>query len=295
MAISVVLPIYQGKKFIKEQLQSILKQTHPPEELIIVDDGCTDGTLEICQKILENFPVLFMQTSNLGPNQAFLRGIKAAKCPWIALSDQDDIWDPDKLKVLSSYCKTGVDLLVSDSRLINADGSAIVDKKGKQRLMSELIVADWNEHRQNPELFFFLNCISSHALILRKASLEKKLCFWLESTPGWILDQSLGCFFFHANSVHILPQALLSHRLHIDSCHHSHLISWRKKIGFSLKRTSKIFQSREYAHRFYQTFPQYSCKGKYVLYIVQKYPKLWPLFFLFMRLPLFRKLVRIFF
>ena len=96
MNISVVIPTYNRKHTLPRAIASVLNQTLQPTEIIMVDDGSTDGTADWIQ---ETYPRINpISQSNKGVSAARNIGIKYAKCDWIALLDSDDEWLPDKLE-----------------------------------------------------------------------------------------------------------------------------------------------------------------------------------------------------
>jgi len=95
-SLSVVIPTYNRASFLEETIDSVLAQTFQRFELIVVDDGSTDGTQEILSGYGEKIRVITQ--ANQGPSAARNRGIEEAKGEWIAFLDSDDAWKPDKLK-----------------------------------------------------------------------------------------------------------------------------------------------------------------------------------------------------
>ncbi|MBN1125376.1 MAG: glycosyltransferase family 2 protein [Sedimentisphaerales bacterium] len=92
--VSVIIPAYNAADCITEAIQSILTQSHIPEEIIVVDDGSIDATAEM----VRNYPsVHYIYQSNAGAAKARNTGILAATGSWIALLDADDRWLPHKL------------------------------------------------------------------------------------------------------------------------------------------------------------------------------------------------------
>ena len=98
--VSVVLCTYNGKRFVEEQILSILAQTYPVSELVIQDDRSTDGTYELLEGLAAKHPVirLFRNERQMGVNGNFMSAIHRATGDFIALSDQDDIWAADKIE-----------------------------------------------------------------------------------------------------------------------------------------------------------------------------------------------------
>lgn len=99
LKISVVVCTYNGEKYLKEQLDSILAQTYPIHEIIVQDDQSTDKTWEILQSYAQQFPQIriFSNMGLHGINGNFFSAMSKATGDFIAISDQDDIWEKDKL------------------------------------------------------------------------------------------------------------------------------------------------------------------------------------------------------
>ena len=97
--VSVVMCTYNGEKYIREQIDSILNQTYPIYELIIQDDCSTDGTVSIINEYVNKFSnvQLYINEKNLGFNTNFESVAMKAHGDFVAISDQDDVWMPNKL------------------------------------------------------------------------------------------------------------------------------------------------------------------------------------------------------
>jgi glycosyltransferase involved in cell wall biosynthesis len=97
---SVIIPLYNKVNYIKDCLESVLKQSHQNFEVIIVNDGSTDGS----EKVVETFEdprIRLVQQENKGASSARNYGISIANSDWIALLDADDYWYPNHLEELS--------------------------------------------------------------------------------------------------------------------------------------------------------------------------------------------------
>ena len=97
--VSVVMATYNGEKFIREQLDSIVAQTYPLYELIIQDDGSVDGTVDICREYAQRYPFIhvFINVENKGLDANFESATMRSTGDFVAFSDQDDIWYPEKI------------------------------------------------------------------------------------------------------------------------------------------------------------------------------------------------------
>ncbi|MGB9688905.1 glycosyltransferase family 2 protein [Thermogutta sp.] len=105
--ISVVIPVYNGAKYLREALASVKDQTLPPYEIIVVDDGSTDGSADIAKSFDDD--IIVLTQANRGESAARNVGMDAASGDWIALLDADDVWHPEKLERQSIYCDDKTD------------------------------------------------------------------------------------------------------------------------------------------------------------------------------------------
>ena len=100
--ITVVVPVFNRHHTIWRAIESILSQSYPPEEIIVVNDASTDKTQDILKSFGDKLTCLFLPR-NSGPSRARNEGIKHAKTEWIAFLDSDDLWEKDKLKKQIAY------------------------------------------------------------------------------------------------------------------------------------------------------------------------------------------------
>ncbi|MDO4623500.1 MAG: glycosyltransferase [Eubacteriales bacterium] len=138
MKISAALAAYNGEKYIEEQLDSIRCQTRVPDEVIVVDDASTDGTWDILVEYRKKYPAfplqLFRNAENRGFRNNFLTALTECSGDLQFLADQDDIWEPDKVRIMADMFVKNPDLLVLASSFTLIDGSgepfAVKARKG---------------------------------------------------------------------------------------------------------------------------------------------------------------------
>ncbi len=108
MDISVIIPTYNRKNTLPRAVESVLNQTYRPIEIIVVDDGSTDGTKEWFS---EMYPLVhYIYQVNSGVSSARNTGINSARGAWIALLDSDDEWLPDKLELQVKLLQNNAEL-----------------------------------------------------------------------------------------------------------------------------------------------------------------------------------------
>jgi glycosyltransferase involved in cell wall biosynthesis len=130
MRVSVALCTFNGAKYLQEQLQSIAAQSLPPDELVICDDGSTDGTIELLRAFADTstIPVhLHLGASRGGVIANFERAIAYCTGDVIALADQDDAWLPDKLKITVGALRAAQEVHGEDVPLLVHTDLRVVD------------------------------------------------------------------------------------------------------------------------------------------------------------------------
>ncbi len=142
-SISVAICTYNGAKYIEAQIDSILNQTQPPQEIIVCDDGSSDDTVEIVRRIAKRTTVkiLVMENrDNLGVTKNFEKAILACSGNTIFLADQDDVWMPEKIAKMSTPLiedpEVGLvysDAIITDANLQPSD-MTVFGTRGKSQI-----------------------------------------------------------------------------------------------------------------------------------------------------------------
>ena len=128
--ISIAMCTYNGEAYLAEQLDSIIYQSRPPDEIVICDDNSTDNTFSILEEYRQKFPDLirlYRNEANLGPAKNFEKAISLCTKSLIALSDQDDVWRYDKLEKLAQkfQAEPRLGLVFSNAERIDSDGNVL--------------------------------------------------------------------------------------------------------------------------------------------------------------------------
>ena len=135
-SVSVVMATYNGKTYLSQQLQSVFSELLPDDELVIVDDGSLDGTLEFLDSLVSPSVRIFRNTTNAGVLATFERGLLLSRNEIVFLCDQDDVWLPGKRAAFVAAFERDPRTLVvvSDAQLIDASGkvteSSFMDTRG---------------------------------------------------------------------------------------------------------------------------------------------------------------------
>lgn len=126
MKISVCMASYNGEKYIRQQIDSILPQLGESDELIISDDSSTDDTISIIKSINDNRITVIEEQKFKSPVFNFENALKNATGDIIFLCDQDDIWLPNKVNSVLPYLEQ-YDLIVSDCKIVDGNLNIIED------------------------------------------------------------------------------------------------------------------------------------------------------------------------
>lgn len=122
--VSAIVPVFNGEKYLAATLSSILSQTYENLEIIVVNDGSTDGTAAICSSIGDK--IRYIQKSNAGVSAARNRGIAEASGKYIAFLDADDKWMPNKIeRQVAALDGSGADLSLTAVKFIDSDDRVI--------------------------------------------------------------------------------------------------------------------------------------------------------------------------
>lgn len=126
--ISIIMAAYNAEKTIEQAINSVLSQTYPDFELLVVNDCSTDKTAMLAEAIVkkDDRVRLISNEKNSGVSYTRKHGLEEASGEWVAILDSDDAWAPEKLeKQINLQKKTNADLLFTGSAFMDADGKPI--------------------------------------------------------------------------------------------------------------------------------------------------------------------------
>src|SRR3954468_8252019 len=117
--LSVCMATYNGEQFVIRQLDSVLKQLNRQDEVIVVDDGSKDNTVQVIKNHFGDLVQVYVNESNLGPIKSFEKAISLAKGDILFLCDQDDVWEDNKVEsVLAAFEEQRADLVLHDAYVV---------------------------------------------------------------------------------------------------------------------------------------------------------------------------------
>lgn len=126
MSISVCMATYNGEKYVSRQLRSILEQMTDTDEVIVVDDCSTDGTVETVKRLGDHRITVYVNDRNRREVFSFGRAMSLAKNDFLFLSDQDDIWIPGRVSLMQQcLIESGASVVTTNFEWINANEEPI--------------------------------------------------------------------------------------------------------------------------------------------------------------------------
>lgn len=167
--ISVVIPTYNRKEFLKEAIESVLKEKNVEKEVIVVDDGSTDNT----HNEIKNYPIRYFFQRNKGPAFSRNTGIKNSRGKYIAFLDSDDLWLEDKLFYQLEFFKKNPEYLLVHTNEIWIKNGKLLKQKEKHKK------GGGDQFERSLEL-----CVISPSSVMLKKELFDEVGLFDESFPA---------------------------------------------------------------------------------------------------------------
>jgi glycosyltransferase involved in cell wall biosynthesis len=235
---SVALCTFNGDKYIKGQIESILRQSVKVDEIVICDDGSTDNTLELINTIIANNPTdtdirLYKNSYNLGVVKNFSKCIALCLNDYVFLSDQDDLWDKDKVKKYESLFHSGYEIIFSDAYIV--DDTLRITKKSLFKHLG------FNP-KSDPRNFLLKQSLITGATL---AFHRKIYHYALPFNDHYLHDGWLGIIGVYFFKYFIIQEALIFYRQHNSNVAGIKLDSLFKKFNKNIKNLKRVEKTRE--------------------------------------------------
>lgn len=205
-SVSVIIPAYNADRFLREAVESALAQTHKAFEVIVVDDGSTDGTAAILEQFRGRIKVI--SQGNQGLASARNAGARAAGGEWLAFLDADDYWAANKIERQLGLVHAGVDLIYSDRFNVGDRGSVPELHSDFMPLYEGDVFLD---------LLIVGNLITASSVLVRRSTFQM-LGGFFDGAPG-TEDWDLWIHVAAERGVRVCREPLVYYRLH--SCNMS--------------------------------------------------------------------------
>ena len=210
MKLSVAMCTYNGESYLREQLESILNQTVPVDEIILCDDGSTDNTVKIARSVLEAGTVTFRIIENersLGVAENFLCALKHTSGDYVFTCDQDDIWVKNKVEIFVKEIK-------QSNRLLYFSDGLLVDGQGRSLHMNL-----WEVYRvpylESSEHLYMKNLVRNGIVTGAAMCVSRELIDSVDEIPTPFLhDEWLSVVATGKDSIRAIPHVTFHYRQH---------------------------------------------------------------------------------
>ena len=234
--VSIALCTYNGSRFLAQQLDSLLSQTHPHLEIVVVDDASTDDTVAILERYarLDRRIDISINAVNVGFAQNFDRALTRCRGVFIAPCDQDDIWLPEKISALVAAIDEhpGAALAYCDSTLVDEQGTPTGQR------MSDIVPMPSTD---DPVAFAFGNCVSGHAMLFRRELMRS-----VRPVPAeFFYDWWIAAVAASAGGIVCVPRSLVLYRQHGANVTDARLGEMMQEAGIDSQRNSGAVAKRQ--------------------------------------------------
>jgi len=248
--LEILLAIYNGEAYIKQQLDSLLAQTFKNFQVLIRDDGSSDGSLDIIRAYQQKYPgkfILLKDTlGNLGSSNSFMQLLQQCQAEFVMFCDQDDIWLPykvqnslDKIQTLSHSNNEPLPLLVfTDLVVVDTNLDKISNSFWCYQKLRPEITKSWKK-------LLAQNVVTGCTIIINK--LAVKTC--LPYAEHLMYDQWLGVMVAKLGVVDYLPETTVLYRQHdknVDGAHQFNPRYIGQKIKGIISVLNKLVLSARY-------------------------------------------------
>jgi len=202
--VSVIIGAYNCEKFIEETIRSVMGQTFKDWELIVVDDGSSDNTCGIVQRIDDERIRLIRLAKNSGlPAVSRNTGIRAARGEYIAFLDHDDIWLPEKLSKQVELMEKDKDLFLVYSRCYNQKDAKIIRVSPPNPVSGHVF-----------EKLFLRNCILCSSVMIRPSDGDTPYMFKEDKELSTVEDYDLWLSIAREKKISFIDEPLVIYRIH---------------------------------------------------------------------------------
>lgn len=210
MTISVLMSAYKGERFIRQQLDSIVRQTRSADEFVIVDDCSPDdgATISIVEEYSKKYSYikLYKNERNLGWASSFMNGLNYLTGDIVFFADQDDVWEVDKIERMTDlFENTRINGVISDCQNVDVNLKAINKRESTGELRTDCFPFD--KH------FIYPKGVGA-AMALRKSFISQYKNLWVK---GFGHDRFFQVVLIMFDKLYFLDLPLIKHRNHGDN------------------------------------------------------------------------------
>ena len=293
--VSIIMPAYNAEKYIGDSIKSVLAQTYSNWELIVVDDGSTDGTAAVVREFVDRdnrIKYFFQENGRLG--KARNTGIGHAAGPLIAFPDSDDLWIETKLEVqLKAMAENNADVVFSNAWVFTDANPANETEKLRSTVGLFSGPDFFDSLVRRPQIPVLTALLKKTALAKSGLFEEAKPYHGSEDYDLWIRLAKAGCVFYGMDAVlaryrrhetamtaaasNMFKPMLLVVRRHIDDTRLSESEKQKRLTGLYRELIAELVDEGKFAEAKQFVYELYSCNKKSMVTRLQKLLiSIWP-------------------
>jgi glycosyltransferase involved in cell wall biosynthesis len=217
--VSCIVPVFNGERYLQEALESILSQTYRPLEIVVVDDGSTDGSPAIAKAFGER--VRYVRQPNAGPSSARNLGLSVVTGQFVAFLDADDLWHPEKLarQIARFAAQPEFDLCITYAR--NFWTPELLEQPARRH----------DDPREEGVPGYFTSALLARRALFDRVGPFNPLLMYSDDTE-WFLRVA-----DHGAVLELLPEVLTYHRMHHTNMSHQRGADCRHEYLLLLKQS----------------------------------------------------------
>ena len=237
----IVIATYNGSLFLQEQLDSILEQDDFVRQIYIRDDSSQDDTVTVVKnyqtKFTELIQIISDDKGNLGPKNSFIELCKHTQADYVAFADQDDIWEPNKLQVLSEYIEKH-HLQESQAPVLIHSDLSLIDENGQFMGSSYIRSSSIDSGNDGiTDLLMKRNIVTGCACVVNRGLLN--VAEQVDHRPFHLHDFFFACIAALYDGIHYIDQPLIQYRQHGGNC-----------VGFQGTTSPLMVTGKLFSHNF---------------------------------------------
>lgn len=251
--VDILLATYNGEKYLKEQIDSLLSQTYQDFKILVRDDNSKDSTINIIQEYEKAYPekIKLIQDDfgNLGSSKSFMKLLECSDSEYIMFCDQDDVWMPNKIELslqkmieLENESKIDIPLLVfTDLHVVDESLKIIENSFWKYQKLIPKTAKDWKK-------LVAQNVITGCTIMMNKKAKEVSLPFVLDMM---IHDQWIGVNVAKYGKIEYIDKQTIFYRQHGNNVAGAHNYGL-KYISSKLMQIKKILNYFQQASSYFK-------------------------------------------
>jgi len=216
MKISVAFIVYNGARYMRTQLDSILAQTQNVDEIIVYDDASSDTTKEILEEYKKSYPDLFFlhyNNKNIGPTKNIEKALQACTRDIILLADQDDYWETNKVETIVKWFEANPTMngVFTNGTLMNSK-----EELDSKYFLWDIMSFPYNKVNNSQDLKLYINTVEN-SVTGATLAIRNNLPFLKQPFPlikHLVHDRWLAMNLAENNSLGILEEKLIRYRIH---------------------------------------------------------------------------------